>query len=575
MFKANVTHLQQSLFGIENQLSEKKRIKLFQSKEACFYNLLFCSIDENDFASLFSESGSRPNTPVNILVSSIILQNQHGWTGEELLNHIDFDLLTRTALGLHDLDETPFCETTFYNFQNKLLTHFTQTGENLLETIFDKLTEKQLKALQIKASIQRMDSFQALSNIRSYSRIQLLVEMIIRSYRILDEDDRKELKTLLSPYTSKTSSKYIYNLDRSAIPHELEKLGAVYHQLYTYLKEKYSTVEFFKIFERVYTEHFTMVSDKLVVKDSKELTSGSLQSPDDIDATYRNKRGEGFHGQVVNVTETAHPDNELNLITDVVVTENNTDDSTILNNRIDTLKEKTPDLEELHTDGGYGSGDNDQKMETNHINHIQTAVRGRDPKVEIRIEEVSPHEHIVRCPKQTVHSERTKKRYKACFNSSICDSCPYCEDCSTIVQRDGRVYYFDDAMVRLHKRIDAIKNIPVERQTIRPNVEATMKEYSKVFNHKGKLRVRGKFKTMLVVFARSIAINFGRIYRCIVEKIRKKSDNYRKMGLTMTKIGKLCKSLKTFLSLMCQIWKYIMNTLDIRHFFINFQSSSF
>jgi hypothetical protein len=44
-----------------------------------------------------------------------------------------------------------------------------------------------------------------------------------------------------------------------------------------------------------------------------------------------------------------------------------------MNDRIGPLKEKTPDLKELHTDGGYGSEDNDRKFEELGITHIQTA----------------------------------------------------------------------------------------------------------------------------------------------------------------------------------------------------------
>ncbi len=55
------------------------------------------------------------------------------------------------------------------------------------------------------------------------------------------------------------------------------------------------------------------------------------------------------------MTETANPENKLNLLTDIAVKPNNTDDSAILNSRLETLKEKTPDLKELHTDGAYGS----------------------------------------------------------------------------------------------------------------------------------------------------------------------------------------------------------------------------
>lgn len=64
-----------------------------------------------------------------------------GWTTEELFERIDFDLRTRTALGLHNLEDTPFCPATFFNFQNRLLNHFVTTGENLIEkTLSRKLS---------------------------------------------------------------------------------------------------------------------------------------------------------------------------------------------------------------------------------------------------------------------------------------------------------------------------------------------------------------------------------------------------------------------------------------------------
>ncbi|MBU4480538.1 hypothetical protein KKG48_03820 [Patescibacteria group bacterium] len=61
--------------------------------------------------------------------------------------------------------------------------------------------------------------------------------------------------------------------------------------LYEALKQSYQDFEVFGIFERVYTEHFTVVEDKVEVKPSGQLNGGTLQSPDDIDATYRKKQG--------------------------------------------------------------------------------------------------------------------------------------------------------------------------------------------------------------------------------------------------------------------------------------------
>ena len=517
MFRKNTSHLQSSLFGIESQLPEAKLKKLKKSKEYDFYRLVFCKIAEEDFAILYSDTSSRPNAPVNSLMASIILMYHNNWTTEKLFDHIDFDLLTRTALGLDTLEETPFCPATFFNFQNRLLVHFSRTGENLIEGVFDSLTQQQLKTLKIKTNIQRSDSFMAMSNIRSYSRTQLLVEMLIRLYRVLSDDDKRRFNEALDPYIKQSSGQYIYNLQRSTIPHELEKLGRLYHKLYEALKESYQDFEVFGVFERVYTEHFTVVKDKVQVRPGKELNGSILQSPDDIDAAYRKKQGRHCRGQSVNVTETANPENELNLITDVAVCSNDTDDSKILKGRLEPIKDKTPDLEELHTDGAYGSEDNDKKMEELEITHVQTAVRGRKAEVSMEIEEVSEEQYTVKCPHQRVSSNKARKRYKACFDVKICKQCSLNKRCPAKEQNNKRTYYFDRSDYLLGKRNRNIKSLPPERRNLRPNIEATVKEFTKPFNHKGKLKVRGLFRTMMYAHAMAISINFGRVWRYIAE----------------------------------------------------------
>ncbi|MCP4340903.1 MAG: DDE transposase [Desulfobulbaceae bacterium] len=517
MFRQNTSHHQPSLFGIASQLSEAKLEKLKRSKEYDFYRFVFCQINEKDFSVLYSDSCSRPNAPVNSLVSSIILMNRNNWTTEELFDRIDFDLLIRTALGLDTLEDTPFCPATFFNFQNRLLSHFVSTGQNLIEGVFDSLTKEQLKKLKIKTNIQRSDSFMAMSNIRSYSRTQLLIEVLIRLHRVLSDEDKLRFKELLDPYVEQSSGQYIYKLERGAIPHEQEKLAQLYHKLYEALKDSYKDFEVFSVFERVYTEHFTIVDNKITIKPGKELNGSTLQSPDDIDATYRKKRDSHYKGQSVNVTETANPDNELNLITDVAVYSNDTDDSKILNERLKPITEKTPDLKELHTDGAYGSEDNDKKMEELEITHVQTAVRGRKAEVSMEIEEVSDGEYTVKCPHQCVSSQKTKTHHKACFDAKICKQCSLNKNCPAKQQSVKRTYYFDRSDYLLGKRNRNIRSLPPERRKLRPNVEATVKEFTKPFNHKGKLRIRGLFKTMVYAHAMAISINFGRVWRCMTE----------------------------------------------------------
>jgi hypothetical protein len=512
MFKYNEDHRQTDMFGFTSSLSPAKQQKLQETKEQAFYELIYCKIDESPFVKLYSDKTSRPNAPVNTMVASLLLKEHNGWSYEELFSQIDFDLRTRIALGLSNLNETPFCPATLFNFQNRLSAHYLEKGEDFLGQVFDCLTTEQLKTLKIKTNIQRAASFLASSNIRTYSRLQLLVEVLLRVHRILSDDDQQALSELFAPYINHTSGQYIYHLKHSDLSVHLEQLAQTYHSLHQRLTSNYGDTEIFKIFERVYTEHFTVVNDKIKVIPAQELASNILQSPDDADATYRKKRDQESRGQTIHVNETAHPDNPLNLITDVAVAPNNTDDSKILTTRLDKMVEKTPDLDELHTDGAYGNEDNDRKMEELGIRHIQTAIKGRTSAVSLTIEQTSEDTYQVTCPYQAAPSSSTPTRFKAVFEQSVCDQCPLASVCSTIQQKDGRVYYFNHDDYLRNRRHRQIESIPPERRKIRPNVEATVREFKRRMID-GKLKVRGAFKTVVFAVLNAISINFGRIFR--------------------------------------------------------------
>ena len=319
------------------------------------------------------------------MVGAIILQHRRGWSFDELFKQLQFNILVRFALGLDDLETMPFCRATLFNFQNRLNEHYIKTGQNLLEYVFDALTDKQLRTLKVKTGIQRTDSTFAASNIRNYTRLQLLVETIIRIDRILKEEDKKQFREHLGCYVNSSSDHYIYRLKATDIPHELEKIAMAYAWVRKHFRKRYKEDPVFSIFESIFKEQLLKENGNIIPKSSEELRSGNIQSPDDPDATYRNKNGKKSIGQKIQVTETSHPDNELNLLTDIFVTPNNVDDSQGLCGRIDHLKSKTPDLTEHHIDGAYGSTDNDKEYEKNHIDPVQTGIRGKRAGVDIEI----------------------------------------------------------------------------------------------------------------------------------------------------------------------------------------------
>lgn len=516
MFRINSNHIQQDIFGYDLSRTNEVYARIKETAEYCFYETIFCNIDEKIFAPLFCQDNGRPNAPINAMVSALILKEKNNWTYEHLFKSIEFNLLTRSALGIFHLGDMPFNEPTLFNFQNRIKDYEEQHNVNLFEEVFDDLTAEQLKKLKIKTNIARTDSFMIDSNIKFYGRWQLLIEVILRVYRILNKSDKKLFSEHFQSYKEQTSENYMYHLKRSDLPHEFAKITELYYWIKLNLPKRYFGREEYRIFNRVYEEHFKINEDnKLEIRDSKELRSNCLQSPDDPDATYRKKQGKSHKGQVASITETAHPDNELNLIVDVSVQPNNKDDSKILVERLDKIEEKLPDIDELHFDGGYGSEDNDRKMKDKNIVPIQTAVRGRKADISNswEIEKDEYDNYYVTCPNhQTVKAEPTRTRFKACFKSSVCNTCAYREKCPTIAQKHCYCYYFTEEDFFVKQRHKNICDLPLDKRKIRPNVEASVCEFThKMNNHK--LKVRGAFKATLFAFSVAITINFGRIYR--------------------------------------------------------------
>lgn len=516
MFRCNTAHQQNELFGYESLLGKAKREKLKKSPEWTFYQLIYRQIPERAFAVLYSEKTSRPNAPINTLVAALILKHRRAWSYKELLDHIDFDLTTRLALGLHDLDETPFVESTIFNFQNRLAAHAAQTGENLLEAVFDRLTGQQLEALEIKTHIQRADSFLAASNIRDYSRLQLIIEVLQRFCRLLGEEETEELPPSVAPYLKKTSGQYLYQLDPDSTEDELRQLGQIYQQLLKAYADGYADTEAWRLLQRVFTEHFSQPDGQVQLRPNEQLHSGCLQSPDDPEATYRTKAGQTSKGQVIHVAETCHPDNQLHLITDVATQTNNTDDADILEQRAEAMAEKTPELAELHVDGAYGSDGSEKALSEEEITLIQTAIRGRSAEVPMQIE-AKAEGYQVRCPHgQTVRASRTPTRWKAEFDKSICSGCPLAEKCPAREGKTARRWYFTDIQADRQRRWRRWQALPEQRQSLRPNVEATIREMQGAMENK-KLKVRGAFQSHSYALLRAIAVNFGRIARYLAD----------------------------------------------------------
>jgi len=516
MFRENTNYQQPELFGISHQLT-KKQLKLFeQSVEHCFFNKVFCLIDEKHFSVLYSETHSRPNVAVNQLVGSLILKHLFDWTYEELFKHLSFNLLTRHAIGIDKLDTDIYAEASLFNFQNRLINYFSETGQDLLMDVFDSLTLDQLKQFGLKSDIQRGDSFLIGSNILDYNRIQLLIEVLKRLYLVLDEQDKTTYKNCFAAYIDKTSGQYIYRIEKGDLPKELMKLAQHYYTLHKNLVSKYSQIHAFEIFSRVYYEHFIVASDKIEVRLSNELHSGILMSPDDLEATFRKKARKSSKGYVGHLSETANQENEFQLITDLALEPNNIGDAELLEKRLPKMIQKTPDLCEYFTDGLYGGPEVDKILEPNNIKQYQSGIRGRRSYGGLRIHQNPDKSIWVRCSGGQDVKAIKRKGWSATFDNAICSNCPLEKLCVTKVygikkEQPYRRWHFQKKKILSHLRINNFDTLPDSRKTLRANVEASVRQLQ--FGMKNsKVRVRTKVRISAYLTLTAIATNLKRIH---------------------------------------------------------------
>jgi hypothetical protein len=269
-------------------------------------------------------------------------------------------------------------------------------------------------------------------------------------------------------------------------------------------------------------------------KDNKEISSGSLQSLDDLEATYRRKGNQFYKGYVANVTETCDPENEVQLITHVQVAPNNTEDSDLMIEATQNLKERT-DLKTLYTDGGFGSPDADEVLIDQKVEQVQTKMRGKAPdpdKFNLADFDIQHDQQgkpvTITCPAgETISVEPGRTTgYLARFDAAVCECCPFhLEDrCRAKPQKRIPCFSlsFTQREVNWARRRRRHLAFQQEEVNLRAAVEATIREIKHPFRD-GKLSVRGLFRVtcMLIASASAAMTNVRHIHRHLMKKDQK------------------------------------------------------
>ena len=530
MFQSNKRYQQPALLSSVNALPEKRRQRLETSWAGTFRAQLFSRIKEDVFSVLYAGEPSRPNTPVNVLVSLDILKAGFGWSDDELYDHFLYDLQVRYAVGYESLDDGDFELRTLYNFRRRLSQYNLAQGTNLIERAFVDITDQQITALAVATGRQRMDSTQIASNIVWMSRLQLAVEALQRLHRLLNESDRQRYADLVAPYVGETAGHYVYRVKGwSATVEQLQPLGQALHRLLQAMAPDYSQEPAYQVAARLFSEQFQVVDETAQAKPNDSISASSLQSLDDVEATYREKNHVPYKGYVANVTETCAPDNPLQLITAVQVAPNSTEDGALLVAALPELKQRTA-LDTLHTDGAFGGPQSDVVLREQQVTLIQTAITGPRPSTNMmRLADFAISQDAqgvplaLTCPQGQcvpVLADPAAQRFIVDFAATTCALCPLylagrCPPQPDHRRRSFRLR-FTQADVDKAQRHRRSRAAGADGHNWRAAIEATIRSVKHPFPA-GKLPVRGLFRVTCMIIATAAMTNVRRIQRYLAD----------------------------------------------------------
>lgn len=454
-------------------------------------------IDESNFSILYSDKKGAPNASIRILVAMMILKESFGWSDSQLFEHCRFNLLTRSALGLFNMNDPLPVESTYYLFRNRIYNYQKESEIDLMENVFGQITSEQIKEFEVNGSQIRMDSKLIGSNIAVYSRYEIIHHTLCMFFNSLDTQKKTELQITdleqLNKLSEEEPKKTVYRSNKEDIKNRLRPIGILIHkilQLYSDIK-----TDQFYLLKRVFDEQYKVVEeDQIELRPKEEISTSSLQSPHDPDGAFRSKGNQKIKGYSVNVTETCSDDG-LNLITSVIVDKANKADTSFVKPAIKATTEITGQkIKTVYADGAYHSPANDDICKN--IDMVYTGIQGAKSRYDLEMTD----EGLMVTDTYTgelIKAILVKKRK----NSS--------KDRWRIKTPKG-YYYFGQQAIQASLIRQKMKERPLEEMHKRNNVEATIFQVGYPLNN-NKSKYRSLIKQKIWTCCRCLWINLVRI----------------------------------------------------------------
>ena len=419
-----------STFGLtdrEKKFLEKSWAKIFAEK-------IFPTINEDDYAPLYSCKASRPNTPVNVIIGALILKEILGVTDDEIVQGLMFDIRYQYALHTTSFAEQPLSDRSLSRFRARCLTYETETGIDLIHNTVIKLSKQIAEIMKISPNMQRMDSLMVAANIRNLSLLELFYTCVANLAKVMKERKISFSENFHHYIEKDDYNRFIYhqrNLDAN------ERTIVVMHDAEYFLSKcngELDDTSEYQLLIRLLKEQ-TIIdngSRRLREKKEKEEPSKVLINPSDPEITVRRKAGLKHFGYVGNLVESVGE--ESSVITDYAYEQNIYSDNQFMKDYLNQ-QEKQEEEALLVADGAYSGLENKANAASLNINLVTTNFTGKKPD-EIYKDFVftDDKKNLIQCannqhPNECVY-DSGNDRSVAYFSLEVCNNCPYKEQCN-------------------------------------------------------------------------------------------------------------------------------------------------
>ena len=237
-----------------------------------------------------------------------ILKEAFNWSDEQLFMQCLFNLQVRYALGLDNIDDPIPAEFTYYQLRRRIVQWNMEGEEDILKEVFARLTKDQILEFNVDAKRVRMDSKLLGSNIKWYTRYELIHETLRKVY----SSNKSQIDPFLSvsdiaffnDITDETGDKVSYRCNISEIESRLHLLGILIYKIVSNNIEDFTGD--IDILRSVFEQQYEIVDGKVLPLAKEKIEATSIQSPHDPDCDFRSKDEDKIKGYSVNVIETSH-----------------------------------------------------------------------------------------------------------------------------------------------------------------------------------------------------------------------------------------------------------------------------